>query len=257
MQHRLSLVVLSAVLIVVLPARPASAGIFFGKKTKTTPTERVPELLKDLKTDGDEHKRSSAAEELRQYDPQQFPEIIPALIDALLNDNKPGVRAEAAQTLGKLRPVNVAAGNALEQALARDGSMRVRLQARSSLLQYRWAGYTSGTKEQQPPTQSKEPPLAPEPPAASAPRLSPVPATSTSLPASPPAASAPRLSPMPAASTSLPASPRPLPLGPAVKATTPAAAGVPAPANRPAATPTARDKTPKTEEDKGPDLTPP
>ena len=45
MQHRLSLVVLSAVLIVVLPARPARAGIFFGKKPKTTPTERVPELL--------------------------------------------------------------------------------------------------------------------------------------------------------------------------------------------------------------------
>ena len=243
MERRYLLVVLAVVLFAVLPVRHASAGIFFGKKTKTTPTERVPELIKELKSDGDEHKRSSAAEELRQYDPQQFPEIVPALVDALLNDNKPGVRAEAAQTLGKLRPVNNAAGNALEQALARDGSMRVRLQARSSLLQYRWAGYTSGAKEPTPPppTQSKEPPLASEPP----------------LAPEPPAAGAPKLAPVPRSSTTaLPSSPRPLPVG-SLKPTTPAPAAATVPSSRPAATPTSLNKAPKVEEEKGPELTPP
>jgi len=232
-----------ALLLALLPPGHASAGVFFGKKTKTTPTERVPELIKELKTDGDEHKRSSAAEEMRQYDPQQFPEMIPALIESLLNDNKPGVRSEAAQTLAKLRPVNTAAGNALEQALAKDPSMRVRLQARSSLLQYRWAGYSSTTtttaakaKDEAPP-QSKEPPLAPELPAGATPKLAPVPAT---------------------ASGSV-FGPRPLPAGTPVKRTAPAPTApvrsdVPA---RTLAAPASILKTPKVEEEKGPDLTPP
>src|SRR4051794_31759333 len=185
MDRRYLLAVLPAVLWVVLPVRPASAGVFFGKKNKPTPAEHVPELIKTLKADGDEHKRASAAEELRQYDAAQFPDMVPSLIDALLGDTKPGVRAEAAQSLGKLRPVTAAAGAALEQALAKDSSMRVRLQARSSLLQYRWAGYAPKGKEEppsqsrEPPPQSKEPPLAPELPArapAAAPRLAPVPA---------------------------------------------------------------------------------
>jgi hypothetical protein len=124
-------------------AGPASAGIF-GKKTKPTPAERVPELLTIVKTDGDEHKRASAVEELRQYDPKQFPNLVPTLIDALMTDAKPGVRAEAAQTLSKLRPVTKEAGWALEQAVAKDASMRVRLQARSSLLHYHLAGYHGG-----------------------------------------------------------------------------------------------------------------
>jgi HEAT repeats len=216
-------------LLVVLPVRYASAGLFFGKKTKPTPTERVPELIKELRTDGDEHKRSSAAEELRQYDPQQFPEMVPALVDALLNDNKPGVRAEAAQTLGKLRPVNTAAGTALEQALSQDASMRVRLQVRSSLMQYRWAGYSPKPKDE-PPPQSKEPPLAPELPAVSAPRLSSVPPATT-----------------------LPNTPRPLPSVTTLKPAAP-------PTNtfsRTPATPTSLNKATKTDEDKGPELTPP
>jgi hypothetical protein len=141
-------------------ASSASAGIF-GKKNKPTPAERVPELITIIKTDGDEHKRSSAAEELRQYDPKQFPNIVPALIDALMTDAKPSVRAEAAQTLSKLRPVTKEAGWAIEQAVAKDSSMRVRLQARSALLHYHLAGYHGG-KDAGPALipQSSEPPLA-------------------------------------------------------------------------------------------------
>jgi hypothetical protein len=112
-----------------------------------------------VKNDGDESKRTAAAQELRQYDPGQFPMIVPVLVDVLLTDSKPGVRAEAAQSLGKMRPIAQQAGMALEQALASDSSMRVRLQARSSLLQYHWSGYRSVRKDELVP-QTKEPPLA-------------------------------------------------------------------------------------------------
>jgi hypothetical protein len=148
--------------LVLLPALvgPSYAGIFFGRKNKKpTPAERVPELLAVVKTDGDESKRAAAAQELRQYDPGQFPMILPVLIDVLLTDSKPAVRAEAAQSIGKIRPISQQAGLALEQALTNDSSMRVRLQARSSLLQYHWSGYHSVRKDDLVP-QTKEPPLA-------------------------------------------------------------------------------------------------
>ncbi len=88
---------------------------------------------------------------MRTFDPAKFPDIIPALIDALQNDPTPSVRSEAVQSLGKLRPVSQVVGEALEQTLAKDASMRVRLQARSTLLQYHWAGYHSGKKNDVPP----------------------------------------------------------------------------------------------------------
>jgi hypothetical protein len=149
-------------LLVVLPTlvTPAQAGIIFGRgKKKVNPTERVPELVTIIKTDKDEHQRARAIEELRKFDAAKFPDIVPVLIDALQNDKKPVVRAEAAQALGKLRPPSPLAGPVLEQALAKDPSMRVRLQARSALLHYQWAGYRTG-KKGAPPIDTKEPPLA-------------------------------------------------------------------------------------------------
>jgi HEAT repeats len=140
-------------------AGPALAGLFSKKPTKPSPTERVPELLSILKNDGDENKRQDAAEELRQYDLAIFPQIVPALIEALQNDAKPSVRSEAAQSLGKLRPVLQPVRLALEQARDKDSSMRVRFQARSSLLGLHWtSGWHGNTPE--PPVQSKEPPVA-------------------------------------------------------------------------------------------------
>jgi hypothetical protein len=142
------------ILLVLIPVLTPSlhAGILFGrKKDKPDPKQRVPELIMILKTDKDADKRSHAAVELRTYDSSQFPEIVPALIDALQNDPKPGVRVEAVQSLGKIRPVSQVVGETLEQALAKDASMRVRLQARSTLLQYHWAGYRSGKKADVPP----------------------------------------------------------------------------------------------------------
>ena len=185
MKHRVALVLLLAPVL----ATSACAGIFFSKKPdKPNPAERVPELIKVVQTDGDEDKRVAAAEELRDYDPAQFPDLVPVLIDALLNDKKPAVRAEAALSLGKIRPVSDQVGLALDQSLAKDTSMRVRLQARSVLLQYRWSGWKepepkkdatpTARPKDPPPSQSKEPPLAsPTPPTASKqpPRLIPQP----------------------------------------------------------------------------------
>jgi hypothetical protein len=158
--HRFRALWLVPLVLVPFAVGPNYAGVIFGKKNKKpTPFERVPELLAQVKGDGDESKRAAAAQELRQYDPAQFPLIVPTLVDVLLSDKKPGVRAEAAQSLGKMRPIAQQAGMALEQALSNDPSMRVRLQARSSLLQYHWSGYHNARKDDLVP-QTKEPPLA-------------------------------------------------------------------------------------------------
>ncbi|MFQ3592730.1 MAG: HEAT repeat domain-containing protein [Gemmataceae bacterium] len=129
---------------------PLQAGSLFPwrKAEKVDPKVRVPQLLQILQTDKDEFKRSDAIVELRQYDPAAFPDMIPALITVLFTDPRPGVRIDAAQTLSKLRPVNSTVGEALEQAMEKDASMRVRLQARSALLNYQWAGYRSVKKPQ-------------------------------------------------------------------------------------------------------------
>lgn len=147
-----------------------AGGSLFFKPAKSKPAqERVPELINLLRTNADESIRADAAEELRQFDPALFPEIIPSLVDSLLTDKKAGVRAECASSLGKLKGVHAKVGQALEHAMANDSSMRVRLQCRSSLFTYQLSGYRSTGK----PTamvQTTEPPIAnavanqPEPP---------------------------------------------------------------------------------------------
>ncbi len=198
-------------------ANRAPAGILFGRKTpKPTPTERVPELIGIVKNDGDENKRLDAIGELRQYDATAFPNIVVVLIEVLLNDKKPAVRAEAAQSLGKLRPISQEGGQALEQALANDASMRVRLQARHALLQYHWSGYHSAQAplpgnagkdgSPAPPavnTSAKNPSL-PLPPVAQVPPIRPQPIQPSRYPplrpstAEPPLAVEPLPSPVPA-----------------------------------------------------------
>jgi hypothetical protein len=220
MRRRLLLVLLLAPAL----ARPAPAGVIFGKKTKPTPAERVPELIGVLKGDGDENKRAAAAEELRQYDPAAFSDIVPVLVDVLANDKKANVRSEAAQSLGKIRPVTPAAGQALEQALAKDPSMRVRLHARRALWDYHWHGY-SGTKKDAPLMQTSEPPLAapaapptaagalPPPPPALRPVPAPLPAVATTPVPAPPVTAA-----KPPAPAGKGRQPQPLPPGPPAEA---------------------------------------
>ncbi|MBY0525949.1 MAG: HEAT repeat domain-containing protein [Gemmataceae bacterium] len=165
---------------------PASAGIFFKSKAKPAPAQRVPELIAIVKTDADDGKRTAAAEELRQYDPKAFPEIVPVLLDVAQRDAKPEVRAEAVQSLGKLRPVSQEVGMVLEQLMANDTSNKVRWQARTSLWQYQLSGYRSAktdgptvgtpTSKEPPLADSHTPPAPPGPAVIQPPRLSPVPA---------------------------------------------------------------------------------
>jgi hypothetical protein len=240
-----------ALLAALAPSAPA--GLFFGKRApKPDPATRVPELIATVKTDGDENKRAAAAEELRQYDPTTHHDIVPVLIDVLLHDAKPSVRSEAAQSLGKLRPVSQEAGWALEQAVSKDTSMRVRLQARSALLFYHMSGYHS-SKVEETPGQSKEPPLAdPAPPAVKT--TTPVP-----VPRMPPPGK--RLVPVPTQSPepplAAPVTPAPAAPPPLVPAAPPVA---PAPSAAPPlvpAAPPALQKVPAAPTEEGPSLTPP
>lgn len=169
-----------------------AAGGFFSKPAKPKPAqERVPELIALLRGNPDESLRADAADELRQFDPAVFPDIIPALIDSLLTDKKAGVRAECASSLSKLKGVHAKVGQALEYAMANDPSMRVRLQARSSLFTYQLSGYRSTGK----PTAMVQ---TTEPPIASAVANNPDPLRSTILPTSRPVPSQPQPSEKPA-----------------------------------------------------------
>jgi hypothetical protein len=132
--YLLALVVIAAITL------PAPAGVIFGKRGKPNPAERVPQLVIIVKTDPEEKKRETAAREMRDFDPKTSPDIVPVLIDVLQHDQKSGVRAEAATSLGKLRPISQEAGWALEEA-TKDASAWVRWQARSALLSYRLSGY--------------------------------------------------------------------------------------------------------------------
>ena len=139
---------------------PAQAGIFFRRTPKPDPAERVPALLATLRGDPDERKRANAAEELRHYDPKSYPDLLPSLVNALQADPSSAVRNEAASSIGKLRPISQLAGYALEQALANDSSMRVRMAARSALWQYHLYGYRSNRPAEGGNNQTSEPPLA-------------------------------------------------------------------------------------------------
>lgn len=144
---------------------PAPAGIF-GRKPKPDPAKRVPELIAVVKSDPSESKRADAAAELRDYDAKTFTDIQPTLADALTRDAATAVRAAAAGSLGRLRPIHPAAGYALEQAAANDSALRVRLAARQALWSYQLVGYRSAkpakttTSAKPAAGQSKEPPTA-------------------------------------------------------------------------------------------------
>jgi hypothetical protein len=122
-----------------------SPAIYPNQNAQPTSTDKVSQLIITVKTDKDEDKRVDAAHDLRDHDPAKNPEMIPILIDVLQNDSKAGVRAEAAATLSKFRPISQDVGMALERA-TKDSSFRVRWQARSSLMSYRLAGYRGAPK---------------------------------------------------------------------------------------------------------------
>src|SRR5262245_18659217 len=115
----------------------AHAGIFGNKKPKGNEAERIAELLSTLKDNPSATKRAEAAEELRNFDGKEFPEITPALVDALQKDSSSSVRAQSAESLGKLKPASHDAAQALDQAVDQDKSFMVRFKARTARLGYR------------------------------------------------------------------------------------------------------------------------
>ncbi len=122
----------------------APAQIFFPTKPKQTLNpEQVAQICQILKSSGEESTRLGAVDELRMVEGTAQPIAVAALMETLKNDRKTGVRAEAAVALSKMRPVRQEVGVALENTIAKDTSMRVRIQARSALLQYNLAGYRS------------------------------------------------------------------------------------------------------------------
>ena len=147
-----------ATLILFVFASASQAGIF-RRSAKPDPAVHVPALIQTLKTDTDERARAQAASALREYDAKTFPEILPTLIDALGGDKSPSVRAEAADSIGRIRPITAQAGYALEQARDNDKYLAVRISARTALFQYRILGYFTGVKDDVA-MQTAEPPLA-------------------------------------------------------------------------------------------------
>lgn len=196
-------ILLAALGFAALAAPAPGQGIFKKKATKPNPAERVNQLVMTLKTDQDEDKRESAAAELRQFDPKTYPEVIPVLIESLQNDPRPAVRMEAAQSLGRIRPISQQAGWALEQAASKDSSWRVRTQARTSLWYYKIFGYRS---EGKPPEDDPQNPLPAPPKSGPAGPVPPVP--KTSRPGITPGETAPPPLAVP------PGQPQPLPAGP-------------------------------------------
>jgi hypothetical protein len=156
-------IVLKALLVVpavaLTLAAPAQAGLF-KKSPKPDPAVHVPALIETLKSDKDEKARAAAAADLDEYDAKAFPDILPALMDALANDPSTSVRSRAAESIGKIRPITAAAGYALERAASDDKSFGVRVSARTALLKYKVLGHLPGTRIEGGLAQSAEPPLA-------------------------------------------------------------------------------------------------
>jgi hypothetical protein len=189
----------------------APAITLFGKRNKVNPAQRVPELIQIVRTTAEERKRIAAVDELRQYDAGAFPQIVPVLAEVLKNDPSTAVRAEAAHSLGRLRPASVEAAQALEAA-GKDAPKRVRFQARAALLFYPASTSHAAAMARGPSASGQAPVVttaAPAPAASTVPAnpvLIPVPNGPTSVSHEPPLAS-----PTPVTPTSVA---RPLPRGP-------------------------------------------
>jgi hypothetical protein len=171
-------------LLIAILASPGQAGLL-RKTPKPDPAQRVPQLLKILKEEPDERKRADAVEELRDYDLKAFPEIMSAVVDALQNDPGSSVRAEAANTISKLRPISQQAGFALEQTLQSDSSLRVRMAARTTLWHYYLLGYRSTKPTDKVQEETEEPPLADPDPKKLAPPAPPPPKAMPAVPKAP------------------------------------------------------------------------
>jgi hypothetical protein len=151
-----------------------------------------------------------------------YSDVVPALADVLLHDKSAAVRAEAAKSLGSLRPVTQQAGWALEHVAMNDPSSKARANARAALTAYQMNGYQRTRTEEPPLAQPVQNGTAPVPAPAPPPTNTPAPlkpVAAPTLPVSEPEkprafsrfflfgrrpAAAPPDAPAPAAGTALP-----------------------------------------------------
>lgn len=136
--------VIIAGVILAYTASASAGGIFGSKRGKETPDQQVQKLISILATSKNAYERADAADSLREFDTNRYPQIVPILVHSLKNDDKVIVRIEAARTLGRIRPLVPIAGDALGDAALKDSAFRVRWQARASLMVYSMAGIKPG-----------------------------------------------------------------------------------------------------------------
>ena len=144
------------------PAIDLGLGILNKKKPKADPPSRAKLLLETLRTDPDESKRKAAATELRGLDPRNTPDLITGLVSSLQKDPSPGVRIEAAESIGIMKPISQPAGLAMEAAMTSDPDTKVRDAVKSALWQYHLNGYRTPPSGSPLATQTTEPPIAPK-----------------------------------------------------------------------------------------------
>lgn len=125
-------------------ASPASAQGLFGKKTQPIASKSVDQLIAVAQTSEDAGQRADAVQDLRDVSAATHPEIVPVLVNILQSDKSITVRIEAAQSLGRIRPVTKLASDALAEAAAKDSALRVRWQARTALTVLSFAGQNPG-----------------------------------------------------------------------------------------------------------------
>jgi hypothetical protein len=167
----------------VAPAPAIDFGLgLFKRKSKSETPDRARQLVVTLQSDPDERNRRRAAEELRTLDPRTNPDLVPALIGSLQRDPSPAVRSEAVTTIGRLKPVNAAAGIAMETALQTDPDAKVREAIKGALWQYHVNGYRTPQGASALASQTSEPPLAAGRPAAQPPQSTARPRTTPAAP---------------------------------------------------------------------------
>ena len=135
-----------------------NANPFFKRTPKPEAEQYVPVLIKTLKSDPDEKKRAVAAELLREFDVKAFPDILPALIDALKDDTSSAVRLEALKSIGRQHPITQPMIFAVQNA-KNDPSKQVRSATKDIAIRWLFHGIRLGNPL--PPNfQTEEPPLA-------------------------------------------------------------------------------------------------
>lgn len=94
---------------------------------------KIHNLLEVLQHHVSSSQRVKAARELRSYDWQCHPDVVPVLADVLLIDCEKKVRKAVAETLAKLHPCDPTAQVALEQAAISDPDFWTRKRSRKAL----------------------------------------------------------------------------------------------------------------------------